>query len=150
LKTAIVTTAAVILGGVLSVAVPVATPPAHAAYSFEWNEGVEVTTGFPDSGVHCGVAYTGTSGAGVCFQPSGDKIWVYDRGSDGASAVARWYTDYGRWGTCRNAHGYGTWAVCNKDFAEHHTIYFRAAQYDGSAEPPAYVGGESALDSSGT
>ncbi|GIH15157.1 hypothetical protein [Rugosimonospora africana] len=43
---------------------------------------------------------------------------MYDRASDGASAVARWYTDYGRWGTCHNAHGYSTWAVCDKDFAD--------------------------------
>lgn len=147
-RTTVAKAAAAVLCGVAGVVAPVATSPAHASYSFEWDEAVKVTTGFPTSGMHCGVAYTGTGGAAVCFQPYGDKIWVYDRAQDGASAVARWYTNYGRWGTCRNAHGYGTWAVCNKDFKEGQTIYFRAAQYDG--DTGTYVGDESALDSSGT
>lgn len=60
-----------------------------------------------------------------------------------ASAVARWYTDYGRWGTCGNAHGKGHWAYCNKNFAEGAKIYFRASQYDG--DTGQYVYGESAL-----
>jgi hypothetical protein len=68
--------------------------------------------------------------------------------NDAASAVARGYTDYGRWGTCRNDHGYGTWAVCNQAFKEGHTIYYRAAPYDG--DTGKYVGSESALDSSRT
>ncbi|MFD8035573.1 hypothetical protein ACFV3F_44030 [Streptomyces sp. NPDC059717] len=124
----------------------VATSPEAFAYSFEWNEAVDDGTGPGDYDTD--VTCINSVGADVCFMPWGDKIWVYDTQADGASAVARWYTDYGRWGTCRNAHGAGEWAFCNKDFAEGHTIYFRATQYDAGKDD--YVGDESSLQHSGT
>ncbi|MEV4619427.1 hypothetical protein AB0J74_12055 [Asanoa sp. NPDC049573] len=114
--------------GVAGVAVAVAlgAAPASAAYSYEWDEG-PLSEG-PTGTFYC----VQTDYSGVCFEPYGDKIFVLDLSSaDHASAVARWVTDYGRWGTCRNAHGAGTWAVCDKDFKEGATLKFRAAQYDG-------------------
>ncbi|MFD2081491.1 hypothetical protein SAMN05421678_106190 [Actinopolymorpha cephalotaxi] len=60
----------------------------------------------------------------------------------------RWYTDYGRWGTCRNALGAGKWGVCDKDFAEDYTLYFRASRYDGDTGD--WVSPESSLQHSGT
>ncbi|MGI5328463.1 hypothetical protein [Actinomadura nitritigenes] len=109
------------------------------AYSFEWDNAV-----LDDSGPSDRTACISSSGARVCYESSGDYIWVYDSSGDGASAVARWYTDYGRWGTCRNAHGKGHWAYCNKNFAEGAAIYFRASQYDGDTDQ--YVYGESLLE----
>jgi hypothetical protein len=119
------------MAGVLGIGGVVAfTGPANAAYSYEWDEGTLSSgpTGTTKNGCSIG-GY-----AMACFQPSGDKIYVYDASSDNASAVMRWYTDYGRWGTCRNAHKAGTWAVCNKDFAEGHIIHFHADQYDGETK----------------
>jgi hypothetical protein len=131
------------LTGVVTVAAPVAVRPAAAAYSFEWDNAV--SSGEPtDDDQTCQDNYY----AMVCFEPAGDKIYVEDLVGDGYSAVARWYTDYGRWGTCRNALGKGHWAVCNKDFAENHVFYFRASLYDGDTHH--YVGQESELRSSST
>jgi hypothetical protein len=126
-----------------SAALEAASGPVTAAYSFEWD--VAVSGGGPSGDYAC----VSTAASKACFQPYGDKIWVKDlTGVDQASAVARWYTDYGRWGTCRNALGAGHWGVCNKNFAENHWIYWRASQYDG--DTGQYVGGESGLATSGT
>lgn len=112
-------------------------PGAAFAYSFEWDDAVADSPG--SDYLEC----TSTTGSYVCFQPYGDKIWVLDTKADGYSAVARWYTDYGRWGTCRNSLGSDQWGVCNKDMAEDGIIYYRASRYDGDTD--TYVGPESAL-----
>ena len=131
--------------GVLEVAAPTVAAPANAAlaYSFEWDNAVSATPNLSNMS-DC----ISTTGSEVCFQPDGDKIWVKDTSSDGFSAVARWYTDYGRWGTCRNALSAGSWGVCNKDFKENQAIYWRASRYDG--DTGQYVGPESGLDGSST
>jgi hypothetical protein len=103
--------------------------PASAAYSFEWDEGAKSSAVITIDDVCYGM-----DGSTVCFRANGDQIWVFDSKSDGFSAVARWYTDYGRWGTCRNAHGYNTWAVCNKDFKEGYEFSFRPALYDAESD----------------
>ena len=126
--------------GLVATAMPGVAAPASAAYSFEWDEAALAS---PTGTMVC----TNNVDAYACVQADGDKIWVYDNSPDGASAVARWYTDYGRWGTCRNAHGAGTYAVCNKDFKEGHTFYWRTSLCD--AEIQDYVGVESDLDSVG-
>jgi hypothetical protein len=110
----------------MAVAVPLAAAPASAAYSYEWQEGA--ASEGPTGTFSC----IQTDYSGVCYEPYGDKIFVLDLSSaDHNSAVARWLTDYGRWGTCRNARGAGQWVVCNKDFKEGAMLGFRAAQYDG-------------------
>jgi hypothetical protein len=123
--------------GLLTVVAPMAAAPASAAYSFEWNNAV---AGMPNLD---SLACIATPVAEACFQANGDKIWVKDTSSDWYSGVARWYTDYGRWGTCRNALGAGKWGVCNKNLAEGHTFSWRASRYD--ADTDAYIGPESAL-----
>jgi hypothetical protein len=106
------------------------------AYSFEWdNAAPEV----PANTSYCGE----TTGSEFCWDSNGDRIYVKDTKADGYSAVARWYTDYGRWGTCRNSLGAGQWGVCNKDFAEGYVINMRASRYDG--DTGQYVGPESPL-----
>jgi hypothetical protein len=120
------------------IAILAAATPASAAYSYEWDNGVAVS----GLGTHAPFC-TSTSYTEVCVEPYGDKIFVKDLSSaDSASAVARWYTNYGRWGTCRNSLGAGHWAVCNKDFEESSLLTFRAAQYDGDTK--SWVGPESA------
>jgi hypothetical protein len=112
------------------------------AYSFEWNDAVAGS--LPDTDLAC----VWSEGSEVCIEAYGDKIYVKDIKADGASAVARWFTDYGRWGTCRNALGAGKWGVCDKDFKENHILTFRAAQYDG--DTGQYVGNESGPNSAST
>ena len=125
--------------GLLMAATPMLAGPAQAkvasngtqaAYTYEWNEAVKSGAPLYYHGYYC----NGTTGATACFDPDGDVIYVKDIKADGYSAVMRWYTDYGRWGTCRNANGAGTWAKCNKDFAEGHTITWRATQYNGDTK----------------
>lgn len=119
--------------------------PRPLAYSFEWDEGTKAYgPGESDWPATC----TNSVGADVCYQPHGDYIWVYDDQADGYSAVARWYTSYGRWGTCQNTYTAGEWVLCNKDFAEGETIHFTATQYRSSTNE--YVGDESPEQSSAT
>lgn len=73
-----------------------------------------------------------TTGSRVCFDPFGDRIYVRDTLGDGFSAAARWTSDFGRFGTCRNALGANHWGVCNKNFPENRTITFDATRYDGN------------------
>jgi hypothetical protein len=113
-----------------AIAIVAAATPASAAYSYEWDNGVAVN-GLGTEQSSC----VTTSYSEVCIQPYGDKIFVKDFSSaDHASAVARWFTDYGRWGTCRNSLGVGHWAVCNKDFKEGSYLTTRATQYDGDTD----------------
>ncbi len=63
----------------------------------------------------------------ACFEPSGDKIWVYDAKADGAAAAGYWENYlknsagqwlYYRYGKCTNHLGAGSWGYCNYDFYE--------------------------------
>ncbi len=124
--------------GLLVAAAPVLTATAQAqttprgpetAYSYEWNNAK--ASAAPTGDYYC----AHTTGSLVCFKPDGDKIYVKDTKGDHYSAVMRWYTDYGRWGTCRNALGSGKWGVCDKDFAEQsHYLAFRATRYNGQTK----------------
>ena len=79
-------------------------------------------------GLGAGVAQAGPPGGSVCsgddnrvnscFTPNGDVFWVKDTEKDGRSSVARWQTNDGRTGYCRNAKGYNTWVSCNYNFQE--------------------------------
>jgi hypothetical protein len=113
------------LFGTVILTLAAATPA--SAYSYEWDNGVAVSV----TGINLPFC-TWTDYSKVCVQSDGDKIYVEDLSSaDSASAVARWYTEYGRWGTCRNSLGAGHWAVCNKDFKEGYLLTAVATQYDG-------------------
>jgi hypothetical protein len=59
------------------------------------------------------------------FAPYGDRVLVIDTCKDGRSVVARWETNYGRFGECKNTAGTaGSGQVtCNYDMRE--TGYFR-------------------------
>jgi hypothetical protein len=67
-----------------------------------------------------------------CFEQDGDDFWVYDAEEDSASAVVKWWTDYGREGECRNSQGVVTWHECSYDMAEGHTVYWTHWTFDGS------------------
>ncbi|MEV6842544.1 hypothetical protein [Actinoplanes sp. NPDC051411] len=121
-----------VVAGLLGTAIATlaAATPANAAYSYEWDNGVAVG-GLGSEQSYC----VTTKYSEVCIQPYGDRIFVMDLSSaDSASAVARWFTSYGRWGTCRNSLGAGHWAVCNKDFKEGYWLTARATQYDGDTQ----------------
>ncbi|GAA5198268.1 hypothetical protein GCM10023322_71250 [Rugosimonospora acidiphila] len=119
---------AVLLGMVI--ATSLAAAPASAAYSYEWDEGV-LSQGPIGGSFYC----INTDYSEACFRPDGDVIYVLDLSSaDHNSAVARWVTDYGRWGTCRNANGAGTWVTCNKNFKEGAQLGMVATQYDGTTD----------------
>jgi hypothetical protein len=118
--------------GLVAVVAPIGGAAAQAddvtaAYTYEWNDGVATGVPIPNPGGGC----NDVTGAEGCFEPDGDKFYVKDTKADGYSAVVRWYTDYGRWGTCRNSLGAGKWAVCNKDFKEGYYIHWRVTRYNG-------------------
>ncbi len=115
------------LFGALAVGTPIASVPANAAYSFEWNNAVAHR---PPGGFNTCVT---TTGAEACYLDYGDQIWVKDTKADGYSAVARWYMRDGRYGTCRNKLGAGKWGVCDKEFDESDLIHYRASRYNGSS-----------------
>ncbi len=68
------------------------------------------------------------AGSEVCFEPYGDKIWVFDATlADGKAAAAYWQNylkdSAGNWvayrtGECINHLGAGHWGYCNYDFYE--------------------------------
>lgn len=90
----------------------------------------------------------------VCYVDRDNEFWVKDNAKDGYSAVGLWYLDVegdnenvdldlvntpdpaDRFGTCRNPHGYDTWAVCYVVFdpEEDRPLHFVAhtADLDGS------------------
>ncbi|MFF7333308.1 hypothetical protein [Streptomyces sp. NPDC008150] len=125
-------TAGAALAGALAIALSGASPAA-AADSFQ--QGTKVSG--PSSGAGC---VGSIDKAKVCFDPSGDKIYVYDGDADSASAVSDW-ENYKHWndsgiyrsGQCVNSEGAGTWVVCNKDFYEEGLVFMVARTYDRSA-----------------
>ncbi len=63
----------------------------------------------------------------TCFEPYGDKIWVYDAKADGKAAAGYWQNyledSAGNWhlyrdGQCVNHLSEGHWGYCNYDFYE--------------------------------
>ncbi|WP_326790281.1 hypothetical protein [Streptomyces sp. NBC_00151] len=119
--------------GALALALSGASPAAAADDS--WQQGTR--TSGPSGAAGC--VGSGLK-ARVCFDPTGDKIYVYDGDADSASAVADWenykyWTDNSvyRSGQCVNSEGADTWVVCNKNFYEEGLILLIARTYDRSA-----------------
>lgn len=67
----------------------------------------------------------------VCFQSTGDHIYVYDDKADGYRVIGHWWTDYGREDECHNPAGAGTMEHCNYNMKEKRTIFFRAILSNG-------------------
>jgi hypothetical protein len=72
----------------------------------------------------------------VCWEPSGDRIWVRDDEADGKRAVAEWFagagtSNYWRNGICNNSLGAGVWGQCNKDMVEGSNIGLRGTRLNG-------------------
>lgn len=110
----------------------IAAAPASAShYGYEFNFG-SASGGATQPLVACAE----NTAAMVCYQESGDLVWVYDKRADGRSAVAHWVNDgsHYRHGSCRNARGAGTWAYCNKNFPEGTPLAIHACSYDGKSE----------------
>jgi len=111
--------------------------PVNKNVPVEQNNGVKVSA--PNtSSMYCIVDDFGIDpDVRACWQPSGDFWYVADIRADGRSAGAVWEDAYPggdflrRQGICRNPYGYGTWAMCNKDYVEADTIYFAPSQLDG-------------------
>jgi hypothetical protein len=85
--------------------------------------------------------------ARACWVANGDIWYVHDLEADGRSAIVVWedWVCGGsgfceviyRQGVCRNPHGKGTWAKCNKDYSEtdSHVFYFAAGTSEGPIPP---------------
>ena len=101
-----------------------------AAVATEFNRAV---AGNPPSGLPCAAVI----GAAACYQEAGDRWWVLDTRSDGASADAVWQNwrngDLYRQGICRNSLGSGKWGVCNKNYYEDSFVRWGACVFDGSS-----------------
>jgi hypothetical protein len=60
----------------------------------------------------------------VCYEKNGDRWWVLDLESDGASALVFWFNYRGsganpyREGFCVNSLGEGVWGQCDKNYYE--------------------------------
>jgi hypothetical protein len=97
----------------------------------EWDNGTK--TSRPRDQSEC----IATVGAVACFVPYGDKFYVHDTRGDSRSAVAYWQAGNqsnpgARNGVCRNSHGHGTWAVCNKNLPERWPLSMWAVRYTES------------------
>ncbi|HEX6345155.1 hypothetical protein [Umezawaea sp.] len=80
----------------------------------------------------------------VCLEVSGDRWWVLDNKSDGASAVVEWENvrnaSLYRKGICINSHGLGVWASCNKNYYEDSALFGRAGTWNrSSGAQPEYT-----------
>jgi hypothetical protein len=76
-----------------------------------------------------------------CFEANGDDFWVWDRESDGASAVVDWWTSDGESGSCRNSHGVATWHECSYDLTEGQTVYWEHWTYDADTGAWDFISG---------
>lgn len=73
----------------------------------------------------CGYYYGGASYGATCFEWDGDDQWVYDRYSNGWGVGVDLRTNYGKYRTCENTHGAGTWHECKYDHRENTCVQFR-------------------------
>lgn len=111
---------------------------ASAAPDWEINYGVE---GNRPSDVVCA---NQMDKVWVCYERDADRWWVRDNAQDGMSALVQWwnYRDGSlyRRGRCINSHGAGTWASCDKDYAETSKLNGIQGAWDRSsgAEPVYY------------
>ncbi len=77
-----------------------------------------------------------TAASKACFEPYGDKIWVYDKEADNAAAAGYWenylrdssgswdYSEIYRAGQCTNHLGAHHWGYCNYDFYEDNSLNY--------------------------
>lgn len=89
---------------------------------------------FNDSYCSDGYDLAGNWVSTACFEPYGDKIWVYDARSDGHAADGYWMNwlvdgTTGKWtayrdGDCWNSLTAGHWGYCNKDFYENSSLNY--------------------------
>jgi hypothetical protein len=103
----------------------------EASAATEWNNGTKSPE--PRDQSECIVTF----GAEACFVAHGDKFYVHDTDGDSRSAVAYWEAGNqsnpgARNGVCRNSHGHGTWAVCNKNLPEHWPLSLWAVRFTES------------------
>jgi hypothetical protein len=81
----------------------------------------------------------GMAGVNTCFEVNGDRFWVDDTASDGASAVAQWAV-YRKGdgalvnsGQCNQSGGASAgWSKCNHDFTEGNTVFWRPCLWNQS------------------
>ncbi|MBV7650815.1 hypothetical protein ACGILS_23390 [Streptomyces albidoflavus] len=123
-------------------------PAAHAedregtidatAITREWDKAVKYNGTPSMSGLLC-KGTSGLSGMG-CYKSNGDIWYLFDGKADGMSVAVEWF-DYNdstsgdssklyRYGVCINSSGAPSWASCNKNYYEHHTLAFRMCYYD--------------------
>lgn len=138
----------VLLGCVVALVASISVAYAHDEALTSWERdigafrenppalaGMPNASGYLDPGCNDGGLQTSKS----YVQVVGDQVWVYDRCVDGRSGVGYWYTfhDGGkphRRGTCRNPHGAGTYAVCNKDWGERAPMSISSGDYDAATD----------------
>lgn len=77
----------------------------------------------------------------ICYQAYGDRWWVQDQASDGASAAVHWENFRGgslyRTGMCVNSLGKGEWGQCNKNYYEDSVLNGFPCVWDRSESPDA-------------
>ena len=119
-----------ILASVTVAVLVMATASPSAAVSMEYQL---ATLGYPDEG--CFDTPLSNEYVKGCFVPLGDVLWVYDRKADGYSVALLWKlldsdNVVQRMGICRNAHGEGDDAICDKDFPENGRLLVRYGRCD--------------------
>ncbi|TDC95548.1 hypothetical protein E1161_04800 [Saccharopolyspora aridisoli] len=79
--------------------------------------------------------YSGDSGAMVCFNPTGEHLYICDNASDGHHPVARYYrSDSSGLKTKHADVGYGTCLDHNLSIPESGWINYQACNYEGSTQ----------------
>lgn len=86
-----------------------------------------------------------TTGAKMCWQSTGDDVYITDTKADGHRAGGYYATDRGSYGWCENTKGANTTVKCNLELEEPDMIDFYAARCEGPCAPF----GSTALNKSG-
>lgn len=101
----------------------------RSSWTGEWNDGVA-------SSAYYGPPFVQFTGVTATVKTVGDYVYVRDDRADGCSALGIWYilesSGY-RKGICRNTHGAGTWARCNKNWPEGVRMSVQPGLYDGGS-----------------
>jgi hypothetical protein len=73
-------------------------------------------------------------GAYVCFNPTGEHLWICDNAADGHHPGAHYGVDSGANHQVDYDLGFGNCQDVNLDLAETSTIHYKACNYEGSVE----------------